>query len=389
MKEEVLKRSITGRLSLKLFLSYLAVIGLGTVILLVAVNQVAVDSFTNRMHQYRGGETGSPGLGPGYGRGTGNQPRGLGALDPAVADAFQGAINDALWVAGIVAVLAAVLVSLFVTGRITGPVRRMSTASRRIAAGHYSERVYSKNHDELGELAHNFNQMAEALEITERRRLELIGDVAHELRTPIATLEGYLEGLLDGVIEPNERTWAKLHDEAGRLRRLVDDLQELSRAEAGQVPLNIGNINPLTIATERLSLQFKEKGLKLHTDFPVDLPEVRADHDRSVQVLTNLLTNALRYTPAPGTVRLSVQREGDFVEYTVTDSGMGIAPENLSHLFERFYRVDKSRSRAMGGSGIGLTISKALVEQMGGIIRATSPGTGKGATFSFTLPVAQ
>jgi signal transduction histidine kinase len=384
MKTLPLKRRAIGGLALKLFLSYLAVIGVGTLTLLVAVHQVAIDSFTGRMRQYRGAGNGS-GLGRG---GTG---RGLGALDPAVAEAFQGAINDALLVAGLVAVVVAIVVSLFVTGRISGPVRRMSLASHRIACGNYSERVVAKSHDELGQLAENFNQMAGALEETERRRLELIGDVAHELRTPIATLEGYLEGLLDGVIEPNERTWAKLHGEAGRLRRLVDDLQELSRAEARQVPLNIAVIDPLEIAQvalERLSLPFGEKGLELRTELPPGLPRIKADQDRAVQVLTNLLTNALRYTPVPGQVQLSLQQREGEIEFRVTDSGMGIAPENLPHLFERFYRVDKSRSRALGGSGIGLTISKALVEEMGGTIRVTSGGLGKGATFSFTLPVA-
>jgi signal transduction histidine kinase len=387
MKTLPLKRRLVGGLALKLFLSYLAVIGVGTITLMVAVNQVAIDSFTGRMRQYRGGASG--GVGPGLGRG--GTGRGLGALDPAVADAFQGAINDALLVAGLVAVAVAVVVSLFVTGRISGPVRRMSLASRRIAGGNYSERVVAKSHDELGELATNFNQMAGVLEETERRRLELIGDVAHELRTPLATLEGYLEGLLDGVIEPSKQTWAKLHDEAGRLRRLVNDLQELSRAEARQVPLNMAPVNPLEIAQialERLSAQFREKGLELLTELSPNLPQVKADHDRAVQVLTNLLTNSLRYTPAPGKVWLNLQQRDHEIEFKVMDSGIGIAPENIPHLFERFYRVDKSRSRAWGGSGIGLTISKALVEEMGGTIRAASPGLGKGSTFSFTLPLA-
>ncbi len=383
MKALKFKRPLIGRLSIKLFLSYLAVIGTGTLTLLLAVDRVAIDSFTGRMRQYRGGE-GVPGIGRG-------NPRGIGVLDPVLADAFQGAINDALLVAGLVAVIVAVLVSLFVTGRITGPVRRMSMVSRRIATGKYGERVIIKSRDELGELAGNFNQMAEALEETERRRLELIGDVAHELRTPIATLEGYLEGLLDGVIESNERTWVKLHDEAGRLRRLVDDLQELSRAEAGQVSLNLAPVDPaeiVRVALDRISLDYSEKGLELKTEIPQNLPSVKADYDRAIQVLTNLLTNALRYTPTPGKVSLTVQLGSQGVEYTVSDTGLGIAPENLPHLFERFYRVDKSRSRIMGGSGIGLTISKALVEGMGGTIRVSSPGLGNGSTFSFTLPVA-
>lgn len=384
MKLKSIFHRLTGRLAPKLFLSYLAVIGIGTAILLVAVDRVAQDSFTGRMRMYRGGTGGA-------GAGRGN-PRGPGILDPAITEAFQGAISDALLIAGVVAVVTAIVISLLVTGRITRPVRRMSLVSRRIAAGNYAERVRVKSHDELGELAGNFNLMAEALEETERRRLELIGDVAHELRTPIATLEGYLEGLLDGVIESNERTWAKLHGEAGRLRRLVDDLQELSRAEARQVSLNLRPANPLEIARvaiDRLTPLYAEKGLELETKLPGNLPQVKADHDRAVQVLTNFLTNALRYTPAPGKVNLAMRQTGNTVEYLVSDTGLGIAPENLPHLFERFYRVDKSRSRAMGGSGIGLTISKALVEEMGGTVSVSSPGVGKGATFSFTLPLAR
>jgi len=234
--------------------------------------------------------------------------------------------------------------------------------------------------------------MAATLETTERRRLELLGDVAHELRTPIATLEGYLEGLLDGVVEPTQVTWARLHAEAGRLRRLVDDLQELSRAEAGQIPLRLRAADPgevARVATDRLAGQFEERGLTFVADVPAGLPPVLVDPDRVVQIITILLTNALRYTPAPGRIALAVRAEGDAVRFAVTDSGVGIAPEQLAHVFERFYRVDKSRSRALGGSGIGLTIARALVEAMGGRIRAESAGLGRGSTFVVTLPAAR
>jgi signal transduction histidine kinase len=219
----------------------------------------------------------------------------------------------------------------------------------------------------------------------------LIGDVAHEMRTPVATLRGYLEGVLDGVVEDSERTWTKLLDETARLGRLIDDLQELSRAEAGQLTLQLGPVDPTEIAAavlDRLSGAFSECGLTLERKLATGLPPVRADKDRAVQVLTNLLTNALRYTPAPGTVQLSVHRADDAVEFVVCDSGVGIAAKHLPHVFERFYRVDKSRSRALGGSGIGLTIARALVEAMGGQIWARSDGPGRGATFGFSLPCA-
>jgi signal transduction histidine kinase len=234
--------------------------------------------------------------------------------------------------------------------------------------------------------------MAGSLEQAERRRLELVGNVAHELRTPIATLEGYLEGLLDGMVEPSPETWARLHDEAGRLRRLVDDLQELSRAEARQLALVVRPTAPADLvgaAIDRLSPAFEEKGLALRTRVASDLPLVLADADRAIQVLTNLLTNALRYTPAGGSVTLRAEASDGAVTFQVEDTGLGFAPELRDRLFERFYRVDPSRSRALGGSGIGLTISKALVEAMGGRIWAESAGPGRGSCFAFTLPRAR
>ena len=315
------------------------------------------------------------------------------AMDAALAATFRAAVDQALLLATAAAVAAALGVSLFVAGRVLRPVRRLAAASRRLAAGHYGERVPVEAPDELGELAASFNELAGALEAAERRRLELLGDVTHELRTPVATLEGYLEGLLDGVVEPSPATWARLHGEAGRLRRLIDDLHQLSRAEAGQLPLRPAPLDPADVvrsAVARLDAPFAEKGLALAVDVPPGLPAVRADPDRAVQVVTNLLTNALRYTPAPGHVRVTARRvdgpAGPAVEVAVADSGLGVAPEHLPHLFERFYRVDKSRSRALGGSGIGLSIARALVEAMGGRIRAESAGPGRGSTFAFTLP---
>lgn len=378
-----------SRLGIKLFASYLAVIGVGIITLALAADAVAPVFYSSHMAQMRasglmqrhmGGNAGPPATG------------GPAALEDELAASFRTALTEALLVASTAAVAAAVAVSLFVTARVVGPVRRLVAASRRIAAGHYAERVPPGGPDELGDLARSFNDMASALEATERRRLELLGDVAHELRTPIATLEGYLEGLLDGVVASSETTWAKLLDEAGRLRRLVDDLQELSRAEARQISLKLEAVRPAEIASaaaERLASQFAEKGLAFDREIPSDLPAVLADRDRAVQVLTNLLTNALRYTPAPGTVRLTLQPESGAVQFTVTDTGIGIAAADLSNIFERFYRVDKSRSRALGGSGIGLTIARALVEAMGGRIWAESPGLGQGATFRFTLPLAR
>jgi signal transduction histidine kinase len=315
----------------------------------------------------------------------------------ALQAAFVAALTQAILVGAAAAGVAAVLASLAVTAIIARPVRQIAAATQRIAAGHYAERVDLTRlapNDDLGQLARSFNVMTTALESTEQRRVELLGDVAHELRTPISTLEGYLEGLLDGVIAPTPETWARLHDEAGRLHRLVTDLQDLSRVEARQLSLTLEAVAPAPLAEaalDRVRPVFAEKGLDLAAEIPATLPPIRADRDRVVQVLTNLLTNALRYTPAPGQVTLILSRAAGSGEllFQVTDTGIGLAPEQLPHVFERFYRVDKSRSRAAGGSGIGLTIARALVEAMGGRIWATSAGPGQGSTFAFTLPVAR
>ncbi len=366
----------------KLFAAFASVIAVGVATLWLAIGFVAPRFFDQQMAVMMQGSAGMMGgasgmMGP--------------SAQAALTTAFRDAMTQALLVATGAAVLAAAAASVFVTGRIVGPLRRLASASQRLADGHYAERVPIEGHDELGDLGRSFNAMADALEATERRRRELIGDVAHELRTPIATLEGYLEGLLDGVVEPGEPTWARLHGEAGRLRRLVDDLQELSRAEARQIPLvprPTDAAEIVSVAIDRLSEAFAEKGLELRSNVPQKLPRVLVDPDRAIQVLSNLLTNALRYTPAPGAIEVTVCAADGAVEYRVRDSGVGIAAADLPHVFERFYRVDKSRSRALGGSGIGLTIAKALVEGMGGRIWAESSGPGQGSTFTFALPIA-
>jgi signal transduction histidine kinase len=204
-----------------------------------------------------------------------------------------------------------------------------------------------------------------------------------------------MEGLAEGVVEPTEETWTLLYAEFERLGRLVDDLRRLSRAEAGQLDLTMAPVSPAEVV--RLTVGgmlplFDEKGVELKSAVPGDLPSVLADVDRVVQVLSNLLSNALRHTPDGGRVVVEAEAsDDDEVTFEVTDTGTGIAPDHLERVFERFYRVDKSRSRgeARGGSGVGLAISRALVEAMGGRIRVESPGLGEGATFAFTLPVSR
>ncbi|MDE3075330.1 MAG: HAMP domain-containing protein [Chloroflexota bacterium] len=372
-------------LGVKLFASYLVVLLTAVGTLLLTAGTVSPAFFSDQMRNMMAGGAGAGMMGGGM------PASAMSPIDQALAGAFRASLLEGLFVAAGVALVAAVGVSLFVTDRIANPVRRLALASKSIARGHYAERVPETQSDELGELAHSFNEMAAQLEDVERRRLELIGNVAHELRTPLATLQGNLEGLLDGVVDASPQTWAKLETEVARLRRLVDDLSELSRAEARQLSLRLQQVRPVEIACaaiERLAGPLAEKGLSLETDVAETLPPVAADRDRAVQVLTNLLSNALRYTSAPGSVRLTAQHRPGAIRFSVRDSGVGLVPADVERVFERFYRVDRSRSRAAGGSGIGLTISRAVVEAMGGRIWADSPGLGQGSTFSFELPAA-
>jgi signal transduction histidine kinase len=312
-------------------------------------------------------------------------------LEQRVTEIYLDSLADSLLLAGGAALATAVVASVLVSRGIASPIHRLAGASHRLAEGHYGERVPVEGTTEVHQLATSFNAMATAVEDAERRRQELIGDVAHEMRTPIATLEGYLEGLLDGVIDPSDRVWAKLHDEAGRLRRLIEDLQELSRAEAHQLTVVCRATAPAAIvqpAVERLEADVAERGLRLDVELAPGLPAVQADPERAIQVLTNLVTNALRYTPPPGQIAVRVAAKDGVVHFEVSDSGIGIAPEHLPRVFERFYRVDKSRARALGGAGVGLTIAQALAETMGGRISAHSPGPGQGSTFTLELPAA-
>lgn len=356
----------------RLFLAQLTAIAMGAVTLPLVAFALAPSIIDSHLRVMRANQT-------------------LGPIAGETAAALHEAVWQSLLVGGAAALVVNLLASTLITRQVAGPVQRLAEAARRLASGHYAERAPASNTTELDVLTHAFNDMAEALEASEARRRQLIGDVAHELRTPISTLEGYLDGLGDGVVEPSEETWALLREEAGRVRRLVEDLHALWRTEASPPDLDVEIVPPAALiesTVARLGPDFIAKGLTLNVSLPADLPEVRADRDRALQVLTNLLGNALRYTPAPGDVEIVVARDGATVCFTVCDTGTGLASDDLPLVFERFYRVDKSRSRALGGSGVGLAIAKALVEAMGGRIWADSPGLGQGATFSFTLPVA-
>lgn len=312
-------------------------------------------------------------------------------LDAEYEAAFRQSLNNVLLLAGVGAILSAVGVSWFVSQQITRPIRSLVAHSQQIAGGRYQQRLKLDTHDEFAELVESFNRMAESLASTEAMRVQLIGDVSHELKTPLAGIKGYMEGLQDGVLPATPETFELIHREADRLQRLVQDLQELSRTEAGQIALEVRSRSPeaiVNLVVERMQPQFAEKTIRLTVNLSPDLPDVSADCDRSIQVLTNLLGNALQYTPNGGQVELTVRREHDQVCFLVQDTGIGISSEALPHVFQRFYRVDKSRSRGSGGTGIGLTVAKHLVEAQGGQIGAASEGLGKGSRFWFTLPIA-
>ena len=306
-------------------------------------------------------------------------------------EAFDDAVLLSLGIAIAAASITAAAVSWFLSVRIVRPIGRLADAAERIARGSYGERVPVTGSDELGVLAAAFNDMAASLESAELRRRQLLSDLAHELRTPLATIEGYVEGVRDGVVPPTAETWSVLATETGRIRRLVDDLQKVSRAEERQLDLRIRPLAPVAIvaqAAQAAGPAYAAKDVALDTAVDHDLPPVAADGDRIGEVLANLLGNALRHTPSGGRVEVRAEVRGQEVEFTVSDSGEGIAPEHLGRVFERFYRVDSGRARARGGSGIGLTIARALVEAHGGRIRAESDGPGTGARFVVTMPTA-
>ena len=311
------------------------------------------------------------------------------AMVEATQAAFLEAMSRALLAAVVIAVVTATVVSLAVAARIARPVTRLAAASRRIAAGHYAERVETDEPGELGDLAATFNEMAGSLEATERRRLQLVGDVAHELRTPLSTLDGYLEGLEDGVIEPAPETWRLLRAEASRLTRMVNDLAELWRAEAHELSLRVTAVDMAEVARDvgaRFRPQAQARGIEF--DVPEGCAVARADRDRLAQILSNYLSNALRHAPDGSTICIAIETTLDWARLSVADQGAGLAADQLDAVFERFYRVDAARSRAAGGHGIGLAIVRALADAMSGQAWAESEGPGLGATFYLELPAA-
>ena len=304
---------------------------------------------------------------------------------------LSAAIGRFLLWGGLLAVAIALLLTFFLSRRIVAPVKALTLTARRLGKGDFSQRIRFKGKGEVGELARAFNSMAGDLERAEQMRRNIIADVAHELRTPLSNLRGYLEAVRDGVIKPDADTIRSLDEEATLLSRLVDDLQELTLAEAGELKLerqteDITELINRTVAV--VQTQATAKGVSVSIDLSDKLPPVNIDSPRITQVLRNLLENAVAHTAKGDAITVTAGQQGSWLEVTVGDTGEGIPAEDLPNIFERFYRVDKSRSRATGGSGLGLTIAKRLVEAHGGGIEVQSE-LGKGSRFTFTLPVSE
>lgn len=302
---------------------------------------------------------------------------------------YRNAVWRSIWISIALAIALSLLTSFTLAKVLATPLQQLAHASRRIAGGNYTPIILSDGATEVQELANQFNHMAHALKDAEQRRAALIGDVAHELRTPLTSIQGYAEGILDGVMMANERNISIIRDEAHRMHRLVDDLQALSRAEAGTLTLYRAPTDMHEIvrrATTLLEGMAKEHDVTFglihqHTNEPIT-----CDADRVVQVLINLLTNAIRVSPANGRIEITTGHDATNVWCRVRDVGEGIDAQHLPHIFERFYRVDPSRTRATGGAGVGLTIARAIVEAHGGTLTAQSDGVGTGAIFVMSLP---
>jgi len=312
-------------------------------------------------------------------------------LDPRLPLSAQIArLNRSLILASLGAVLASVILGILIARTLTRPLREITAATKQVAIGDLDQQVPVRSKDELGELASSFNQMSADLSQARNLRRQMTADIAHELRTPLTVILGHTEALSEGELPPDSETFEILHDETKRLSRLVEDLRTLSLSDAGELHLNRSDIYAgelLERAAAARKPEVKTKKIELQIELDDDLPAVYVDADRMIQVLVNLLDNALRYTPSDGWINLSAHRVEDGVEISVQDSGPGIPAEDLEHLFERFYRGDKSRQREEGGTGLGLAIAKSLVESQGGAIRVESP-PGDGAKFVIEIPIS-
>jgi histidine kinase len=374
-------RLLPRRLRTRLFLSYVVVVAAGAVAMLVVGTVV-----TRTVYQRN---IGGFGLGRGQGRSDAVSETQLRtALDESLVPALLIGVGAALIAAGIVA--------MFVGRRLLRPIEELRDATRRMAAGDYDVRVPVPAEIELASLANDVNELGAHLATTEARRTQLLGEVTHELRTPITVIRGQTEGLIDGVVTPSTEVYVAIADEAARLQRLVDDLTLLSRADEGTLEVDLTDLDLAAVAAataERLRPQFDFADVALVVDASSGPLPIRGDGDRLAQVLSNLLGNALGHTPPDGTVTLRPGRDRAVAFVDVIDTGPGIPAAELDRIFERFYRrpdVGVSASRTLrAGRGIGLTIARSLARAHGGDVVATPTGPGEGARFRLTVPLSR
>lgn len=332
------------------------------------------------------------GYGRGMGRGMMGGGMGMGGMHHrmmlgAAERTFVESYHKSLWWIGFLFAGMGLVVSYFLSGNITRPLRQLSQAAEKIRQGHLKQEVPVETQDEVGQLAAVFNQMSAELAANESNRQEFLANIAHELKTPLAVLQGHLESMLDGVEEPEPEKLFSMQEEVMRLTRLVGDLRDLSLAQVHRLELHLQPVDlgeKAERAAELLEPLLEEKRLHFVKKMAPSLPMRQLDPDRVNQILYNLITNAIRYTHPGTAILLQTEAAGKRVRLTIADEGPGIAPEDLDHIFEQFYRGDKSRNRASGGSGIGLSLAKSFVEAQGGTITARNRKEG-GAEFVVEL----
>lgn len=332
------------------------------------------------------------GYGRGMGRGMMGGGMGMGGMHHrmmlgAAERTFVESYHKSLWWIGFLFAGIGLVVSYFLSGNITRPLRQLSQAAEKIRQGDLKQEVTVATRDEVGQLASVFNQMSAELAAGERNRQELLANIAHELKTPLAVLQGHLESMLDGVEEPAPDKLFSMQEEVMRLTRLVGDLRDLSLAQVHRLELHLQPVDldeKVERAADMLEPLLEEKKLRFVKELAPGLPVRQLDPDRLNQILYNLITNAIRYTTPGTSILLKTEPVGERVRLSIADEGPGIAPEDLPHVFEQFYRGDKSRNRASGGSGIGLSLAKSFVEAQGGTITARNRNQG-GAEFVVEL----
>ncbi|MCL6472579.1 MAG: HAMP domain-containing protein [Firmicutes bacterium] len=382
-------------LVVKLALTFTIVALLSITVVSIIINWAIGRQFNNYLER---GPFGVPG-GPPWYRGMGPGEMFYHHVIGPLEQSFLQSVNKWIWVAGLLAAAIAALAGFIIAKRMTAPLKDLAVAAKEISRGDLAHRVEIQSDDEIGQVARSFNAMARSIEKSNELRRRLLGDIVHEIKTPLTVVRGNIEAMLDGVIEPTPKKLAAIHTETLLLARLLNDLRDLSLAEGKQLKLetqveDIGSI--IRQVVEMFKPRATEEAKQLSIELNNDIPPALVDRDRISQVLYNLIANAFQYTSKGDYIKISARVDtavgggidNPVVLVSVADSGEGISEKDLPYVFDHFYRVDESRARSSGGSGIGLAIVKHLIEAHGGHVWVKSK-PGEGSTFFFTLPIAQ